>query len=423
MMQTVLWIPETLAGFPVFGVGLVLAAWVFVAVAITAYQYRAHGWSNDLASQLGIFALIAGAIVFLAPNLMEGEPGHRFFAIRGFGVMLLLAIVSGVGISAYRAKQVGIDPELIFELAFWSILWGVIGARVFYVIQYWHEFEAPTLAASIGKMVNAAKGGLVVYGSVIGGFTAGYLYLRKKNIPVWKLADIVAPGMILGQAIGRLGCFMNGCCYGGLCTLPFAVSFPPTSPVYVEQQKEGLFHGLELREVDDQVVIANVQPSGPAERAGLKVGDRVQKINGAKIEGLDDARNRLLLAGPEVELVTAENQTARWTLARLPAWSLPVHPTQIYSFLDAAILCLFLWAYYPYRRRDGEVFALLVTLHPISRFLLELIRTDEPGRFGTGLTISQLFSIAFFLGACGLWWWLETRGTPVKDATVTPSAA
>jgi phosphatidylglycerol:prolipoprotein diacylglycerol transferase len=68
-----------------------------------------------------------------------------------------------------------------------------------------------------------------------------------------------------------------------------------------------------------------------------------------------------------------------------------------------------LWLYYPFRRRDGEVFALLITLHPISRFLLEMIRSDEPGQFGTELTISQWLSLGLLAAAGVLWWYVETR--------------
>jgi phosphatidylglycerol:prolipoprotein diacylglycerol transferase len=97
------------------------------------------------------------------------------------------------------------------------------------------------------------------------------------------------------------------------------------------------------------------------------------------------------------------------TIQSLPTESKPVHPTQIYSAINAACLCLFMWAYYPYRRRDGEIIALLLTLYPVSRFLLEWIRSDEPGRLGTPFTISQLVSILLFLSAIGLWGFLATR--------------
>jgi phosphatidylglycerol:prolipoprotein diacylglycerol transferase len=93
-------------------------------------------------------------------------------------------------------------------------------------------------------------------------------------------------------------------------------------------------------------------------------------------------------------------------LSELPPRSLPVHPTQLYSAIDAGLLCWFLWSYYPYRRRDGEVAALMLTLHPISRFLLEVIRVDESAVFGTGFSISQNISILFFVLTLFGWFWL-----------------
>jgi hypothetical protein len=87
----------------------------------------------------------------------------------------------------------------------------------------------------------------------------------------------------------------------------------------------------------------------------------------------------------------------------VPARSLPVHATQIYSSINAALLCLLLWAYYPMRRRDGEVFAALLLLYPITRILLEVVRVDEGGKFGTGLTISQLVSLVLIAASIVLW--------------------
>src|SRR5256885_544272 len=79
----------------------------------------------------------------------------------------------------------------------------------------------------------------------------------------------------------------------------------------------------------------------------------------------------------------------RWLSGRGPPRAGPVIGAQLSAAIDAVLLALVLWFFFPYRRHDGEVFALLVTLHPISRFFLEMIRRDEPGQFGTSLTISQ----------------------------------
>jgi phosphatidylglycerol:prolipoprotein diacylglycerol transferase len=93
----------------------------------------------------------------------------------------------------------------------------------------------------------------------------------------------------------------------------------------------------------------------------------------------------------------------------VPERSRPVHPTQIYSAIDAGLLGWLLWSYFPFRRRDGQCIALLLTIHPITRFLLEVIRTDEPAVFGTGLSISQNISIVLLGCAAALWWYVSRQ--------------
>ena len=102
-----------------------------------------------------------------------------------------------------------------------------------------------------------------------------------------------------------------------------------------------------------------------------------------------------------------------------PGRSLPIHPTQLYSALDAGLLALVLWVLYPFRRKDGEIFALLITVHPITRFLLESIRTDETGQFGTDLTISQWISIGILVAGAGFWYYVEKqpRGSALPRMT------
>ena len=89
--------------------------------------------------------------------------------------------------------------------------------------------------------------------------------------------------------------------------------------------------------------------------------------------------------------------------------TLPIHPTQLYAALDAAILAALTIAFTPFIRRNGEVFALVLTLHPISRILLEEIRIDEPPALGTPLSISQLMSVVILGCALVFWWWLSTQ--------------
>lgn len=426
-MRTILfYIPAEFAGLPVVGVGWLLAAWIVFATIVLLYAWRRPGGSGaEALSYLPLVGMVAAAIVFLLPMLMERTPEGEALGIpiRGFGVMMMLAIGGGVGLACYRARQMGIYPEIIIGLATFMIIAGLIGARVFYVVQYWDEFERSTFAATVQALLNFTKGGLVVYGSVIAGVPAGIWYLRRHRLPILAIGDIIAPSMVVGAALGRIGCFLNGCCFGGVCVqddfgAAWALQFPEGSPPYVQQAGARPFDehpglgwrsGVWLDERDGKLAVAYVAPNGPAQQAGLKVGDIPVRINGAEPKSLADARERLAASRGAFEIETSDGRVLRWIAPQPPSRSVPIHPAQLYAAIDGGLLALLLWVYYPFRRRDGEVFALLITLHPMSRFLLEMVRSDEGGQFGTALTISQWLSLAILAAAAALWWYLERQ--------------
>jgi len=95
-------------------------------------------------------------------------------------------------------------------------------------VQYWEEFEKPTIPETIRSLLNFTKGGLFVYGSVIAGLPVGYWYLRKRGLPILAFGDIIAPSMVVGLALGRIGCFLTGLpdhTHGMHSSLPWAVHF------------------------------------------------------------------------------------------------------------------------------------------------------------------------------------------------------
>ena len=111
-----------------------------------------------------------------------------------------------------------------------------------------------------------------------------------------------------------------------------------------------------------------------------------------------------------VEIETADRQTIDLpAIDPLPTKSLPVYPTQLYSTIDALIICLLLLAYDPFRRRDGELFAIMATIYPVTRFLIEILRTDEAAIRGTGMSISQNVSLLILLGTACLWYYLSKQ--------------
>ncbi len=412
MVQTLFGIPRQIAGIDVFGFGWLLALWAVAAVAIIGWSLYRHGWNAETRGQLVALAIVGFAIAVVLPVLIQPEG----LLIRGYGVMLMLAVLAGVGLSLYRAKQKGVDPEIILSLAMWMFVAGFIGARAFYVVEYWDQFRKPTLGQTIAAIINLTEGGLVVYGSLLAAGAALIVFVYKHKLPGLALADLIAPGVVLGGAIGRIGCFLNGCCYGGISDVPWAVTFPPGTPAYHDQalDREFFIHGLLFQGMGhDPAVIEQVEPGSAAAGAGLKPGERVTAVNGAPVESVQEAQLELLSTfregQPMAIEVAGQPEPKRWTIAASLPRGRPVHPAQLYSFIDGILLCFFLLAYEPYKRRDGELTAWLLTIHPVARFLLEIVRVDESPVFDTGLSISQNISIALFAVGIGLWIYLSRR--------------
>ncbi|MCH8042820.1 MAG: prolipoprotein diacylglyceryl transferase [Planctomycetes bacterium] len=419
MKQLFLTIPVKTDSVEIFGFGVLLAIWAVFSLGLIVYLVRRQGWGADTLSYLPLLLLIGGAIYGLPMLFPEGLP------IRGYGVMMLLAVVSGVALTVYRARLVGLKVEIIYSLAFWVFITGIVGGRLMHIINYWDNYrhgddgKLRTWGETLKAMLDIPSGGLVVFGALIAVSIMLAIFVRRNRLPGLALCDLIAPSMVLGLALGRIGCLLNGCCYGGLCEAPWAVQFPAEAPPYQHHFKAGQIHGIVLSERDDDSpVIRRVIPGSVAEIAGLAEGDRIRKIGNVGVVTVDMATLRLRhVLGDEFDIAT-DRGTVTLSPAR-PERSLPVHPTQIYSAINALLLCLFLLAYYPYRRRDGEVFALLLTLYPISRYLLEIIRADEITRASeSGLTHAMAISIAIIVGVTAMWFVILRR--PV--GTVFPKA-
>ena len=410
MRQTLFYIPEKLFGYPMFGVGILLAVWAVASIVLLAWLVRRQGWNADTRGYVPVLLAIGGVIWLILPKI--SEPGFGL-PIRGYGTMLLIAFLSGTALVAWRGYRRGINPDLMIALVFWGFVPGIIGARVYYVITHPHEFH------TLGEVLNITQGGLVVYGALIGGLLGFGAFLIKHKLPLLPMLDILAPGMLLGLALGRVGCFLNGCCFGGPCDLPWAVQFPVGSPPFVQQAEQGKvsLYGLKFQGPDEAPpVITEVEPGSPAAECSLKPGQVVTAVNGAQTATVYHARWTLLNAhrfGHEIAIAVSGNrEPLRLAIPHPLPRSEPIHPTQLYSTIDALVLCLFLLAYDPFKHRDGELFALFLTLYPVNRFLMECIRTDEPGIWGTPLTGAQFLSLAILASVCALWWYIlrQPRG-------------
>lgn len=406
--------------------GWFLGAWVLVGLAYAVFQYS-QGAAKEIIGFAPLWMIVAAAIHLVLPNLQTpgvnpADPNGPLIAaglgIQGYGLCMLLAMISGLGLALWRCRQVGFDGDQIFTLAFWMIICGLAGARAFYVIQKWDEFSALPTEKLFFKIINMTQGGLVVYGSLIGGLIAGFIYLTISKLSWRQVGDIIAPGMVLGLAIGRVGCLMNGCCYGGACEADFpGLKFPPGSPPYVQQIRDGSLLGIngKLTGSDDiwseeaMIEVESVVAGSKPERMGIKPGDQV-KIYPPETLRLRAFKERDLPARAETTIELESGQHFTIVAKDLPDQSLKIHPTQVYSAVSALLLCLVLWFYFPFRKSDGEVLALLLILYPITRFLLEMIRRDEQGQFGTIFTISQLVSMGIVVLGFAIWIYSQSRG-------------
>ena len=417
MRQDLFHIPHEWLGLPLFGAGWMLILWAIIGTVLLVWLVRRQGWNADTRSYLPI-VIIIGLLIWLVLPILEDVPDagpSKGLPIRGYGVMLLLGVLAGVGLSVREGRRVGMDPDIVVSLCFHIFVTGIIGARLFYVIEYWPQFRQPTPLATLAKILNVTQGGLVVYGSLIGAMLGGLWFLRRHRLPTLALADLLAPGLLLGLALGRIGCLLNGCCYGGLCEIPhLGLTFPSSSEPYKHQRSVGQLHGFRIARAPGtgEARVAAVEAGGPAAAAGLQVGAVLRAVNGQRVASFDEAQEALRTAPPELDLVTDQGR-ATIRVAALPARSRPAHPTQVYAAVGAGILCWLLWCYYPFRRRDGEVFALALTLYPIVRFLEESIRVDEPGQFRTSLSISQWISLILLTAVVPLWIYLlrQPRGS------------
>jgi phosphatidylglycerol:prolipoprotein diacylglycerol transferase len=273
--------------------------------------------------------------------------------IYGYGLMMVFAFLGTQWLSSKLAATRGIDPEIFVNVALIALVAGVIGSRASHVLENLAYYTNPHLSAwdNFLNMINIRSGGLTFYGGLIlaAPIVLGYIIYRK--VPARLGMDIVAPCITFGLAIGRIGCFLNGCCYGAPANVPWAVQFPYNSNAYVDQFDQGkITPPPELR----------VEVSGDQYR--LVSNDELAQ--GYVLTG--DPQQPKFYLPPNAKSIAAAQH------------SLPVHPAQIYSTISSLLLTALLICYFFIPHISGRVFALMLILEGPSRFLLELLRVEPP---------------------------------------------
>lgn len=385
------------------------------------------------------FGVLAALVVYLAaPKLPQGLP------IYGFGMMLFLAFLICTWLAGRRAESEGVAREQIQDVAIWLFIGGLIGARITFLTVEQHL----PLSQTISEFYKIWDGGIVLYGSVIGGlvgYAFAYVFIfRKYGLSTLKLADILAPSIAVGLCLGRFGCFLNGCCYGQVAcpTCPvYAVHFPLSAPAREGMVKQGYQTpaGFTLARQQPQDVGARVDrvvPNSDAERAGLRDGDLILRVNDCHIESREAEEagkiippegmlTRCLVYNwprgeTELRLKVKHSDGTEEELPPIVPRTLGLHPTQLYEVVSMALLFLVLTAYYPLRRRQGQVIAVLMIGYGIHRYLNELLR-DDPRPQG----FERYTSVILVVAGIALWGYLQTRPTQTetKEAVSSPQSA
>jgi len=143
-----------------------------------------------------------------------------FIKIFTYGLLVATGFFAGIVLAARQGQKEGLDPQKILDLCFYLLIASILGGRLLYVIVEYKYFVANPM-----EVLKFWKGGLVYYGGLIAAVGVAWYCMQKFELPFWKTADVLAPSIAIGQAIGRWGCFFAGCCYGVRTDAPWAITF------------------------------------------------------------------------------------------------------------------------------------------------------------------------------------------------------
>ncbi len=313
------------------------------------------------------------------PKLFEIPFLH--LTVQSYGTMMVIGFLLAVAVMRRLMKRAGQNPEFITNIAMYALISGIIGARVFYVIHY-HDLYAGRFL----QVFAVWQGGLELLGGVLTGIGFLWFYLWKQKLPKRLYLDVLAIGLMIGLGFGRVGCLLNGCCFGKCTHVPWAVQFPYDSPA---------FHSQIRPDTDRNRTEAEIElPADYFDEQGLLKPK----------EALTDEQLKAVSDGPYC--------------------TLPVHPTQIYSTLNAFVLAgILLIAWFKIgRRKPGVVLALMLMLYGPTRFYLETLRDDNPFELAwwavyKGGTVSQNIGIYLFIAGAVLLAIFATR-KPAEESKV-----
>lgn len=146
-------------------------------------------------------------------------------SVYSYGMMVAIGFLFGIYIAKIEAIRKNIKADLVYDFAFYLVIGSLVGSRLYYII----FFSPSSVRDDPLFLFKVWEGGLAIHGAIFGGIITGLLFSKLRKISFWVLADIISPAVMLGQAIGRIGCFLNGCCFGAPTKSFLGVRFPEGS--------------------------------------------------------------------------------------------------------------------------------------------------------------------------------------------------
>lgn len=174
------------------------------------------------------------------------------FSIRSYGAMAALGFVLGCWLVNVNRKYARMSSDQASTSLFVAMIAGIIGARIFYVVQYFKQYRD-----NFWGIFRVDQGGLVFYGGFLLALAALWLYCRRSKLDIVRVLDVYAPAMAIAHACGRIGCFLNGCCYGRPTALGIGVHYPPGSEAALRYPEQAL-HPVQLYEAVEMLVVWGV---------------------------------------------------------------------------------------------------------------------------------------------------------------------
>ena len=166
------------------------------------------------------FSILPLGFQFTSPGPIIVKLGP--IVIRWYGLLIACAVLIGVTLSQYLAKRRHVNPDLLNDLSIWLVIASIPAARLYYVLFQWSEYSQHP-----EKIIAIWEGGIAIHGAILGGVVAALIFAKLNQISFWQLTDLVAPSLILGQAIGRWGNFFNSEAFGRPTNLPWKLYIPP----------------------------------------------------------------------------------------------------------------------------------------------------------------------------------------------------